>query len=255
MFLLTPAWGSEIPSFEVARHALARSVAIRLGKLRLGDNRPVSRAVRAIDTVPRHTLVPFDQIAHAYEERPLTIGHEPTISDPFIVALMTGVLHVGKRDTVLEIGTGSGYQAAVLGQIVKQVYTIEIVDPLAKQAAKSLDALGYHNISVRTGDGYRGWPAHAPFDAIIVTAGACCVPPVLMAQLKTGGRMVIPLGRNWADEVLIVLKKHRNNRLAGRSLGPVMFVDFTGVIKGSSRLSSYVDDRHKLAQLLRLCDV
>jgi len=144
--------------------------------------------------VPRHRFVPADMEPYAYANRPLPIGNGQTISQPFIVALMTDLLDLKPGDKVLEIGTGCGYQAAVLGELAREVYTIEIVEPLAQESAARLAALGYRNISARSGDGYNGWPAHAPFDAIIVTAGAAAVPPALIEQLKPGGKLVIPVG-------------------------------------------------------------
>jgi protein-L-isoaspartate(D-aspartate) O-methyltransferase len=150
--------------------------------------------LRAMRTVPRHLFVPADLRALAYANRPLPIGNDQTISQPFIVAYMTAQLHLTNRSRVLEVGTGSGYQAAVLAEIAAEVYTIEIVVPLADSAAARLVRLGYGRVHTRTGDGYLGWPEAAPFDAIIVTAAADSVPPPLVRQLRPGGRMVIPVG-------------------------------------------------------------
>ena len=152
------------------------------------------RVLAAMRRVPRHLFVPDNQRPLAYADRPLPIGYGQTISQPYIVALMTDRLQLNGDETVLELGTGSGYQAAILGQLVARVFTIEIVPPLAQSAEERLARLGYDNISARQGDGYYGWPEAAPFDAIVVTAAASHVPPPLLRQLKSGGRMVIPVG-------------------------------------------------------------
>ncbi|UOY06617.1 protein-L-isoaspartate(D-aspartate) O-methyltransferase [Muricauda sp. SCSIO 64092] len=176
--------------------------------------------------VPRHHFVPKDQQLFAYSDRPLPIGYKQTISQPYMVAFMTQSLRLGKKDNVLEIGTGSGYQAAVLAEIVASVYTVEIVEPLGLRAKKLLDELGYTNITVKIGDGYHGWKAHAPFDAIMVTAGAEEIPEPLLEQLKEGGRMVIPIGpHNGIRDLVLVQKK--KGRIKTRKLMPVRFVPFT----------------------------
>jgi protein-L-isoaspartate(D-aspartate) O-methyltransferase len=248
-----PAHAGDNGETIVKRHALVQDVRHRLHPLHVPQDAYLEAVMAAIGTVPRHELVPAESRARAYEDTVLEIGYGQTISDPFIVALMTDLLRVGRQDTVLEVGTGSGYQAAVLGQIVRKVYTVEIVGPLAKLATDRLGALGYSNITVRAGDGYAGWPDHAPFDGIIVTAGAPCLPPALVAQLKPGGRMVIPLGRNLAVEELMVVTKRRDGELTSRSLGRVMFVDFTGTIERASRLGPY--PRHDPHHPLTLCDI
>lgn len=192
------------------------------------------RGVRRIDrdvldamrSVPRHRLVPAGYEADAYENRPLPIGHDQTISQPFIVALMTHLLAPRPDHVVLEVGTGSGYQAAILSRLVRRVYSIEIVPQLAERAADRLDELGYANIVVRQGDGYGGWPEHAPFDGIIVTAGAERIPAPLLVQLKPGGRMVIPLGPSH-DQQLVLVTKSREGRISREVLLPVRFVPFT----------------------------
>ena len=184
------------------------------------------RVKDAIARVPRHLFVPPAQRPHAYENRPLPIGHEQTISQPYVVALMTDLLKPGKQDRVLEIGTGSGYQAAVLAELVRSVYTIEIVEPLAVEARQRLDRLGYRNVEVRTGDGYKGWEERAPFDAIMVTAGADEVPPPLLRQLKPGGRMVIPVGP--AESLyLTLIEKQADGSIRSRRIVPVRFVPLT----------------------------
>lgn len=181
----------------------------------------------AMRTVPRHRFVPDNQLRRAYADTPLPIGHGQTISQPFIVAFMTEQLKPRADMTVLEIGTGSAYQAAVLGQIVEQVYTVEIVEPLASQATRRLRRLGYDNVVVRHGDGYEGWAEHAPFDAIIVTAAAEYIPPPLLAQLKPGGRMMIPVGSPFSTQRLMLVEKSANGEIRSRNLMPVRFVPFT----------------------------
>jgi protein-L-isoaspartate(D-aspartate) O-methyltransferase len=185
------------------------------------------KVLGAMRKVPRHLLVPEEVRARAYQNIPLPIGHEQTISQPFIVALMTDLLDVRPEHVVLEVGTGSGYQAAVLGELVRQVYTIEIVAPLAERATRDLAGLGYRNVTVRSGDGYAGWPQHAPFDRIIVTAGASHVPQPLIDQLKPGGRMVIPVGRSTNSLDLTVVEKGKNGKLKTRRILPVAFVPLT----------------------------
>ena len=191
-----------------------------------GASRIDPRVLAAMRAVPRHRLVPTDEAAGAYDNRPLPIGHDQTISQPFIVALMTHLLAPQPGHIVLEVGTGSGYQAAILSRLVRRVYTIEIVPQLAERAAGQLKALGYANVLVRQGDGYAGWPEHAPFDGIVVTAGAERIPAPLLAQLRPGGRMVIPLGPA-ADQQLVLVTKDKEGRTRQEALLPVRFVPFT----------------------------
>jgi protein-L-isoaspartate(D-aspartate) O-methyltransferase len=181
----------------------------------------------AMSKVERHRLVPPDQVPYAYENRPLPIGHGQTISQPYIVALMTDLLVPKAGDTVLEIGTGSGYQAAVLAELVAKVHTIEIVEPIGKRAATDLAALGYRNIATRIGDGYNGWPEAAPFDGILVTAAAPYVPKPLLEQLKPGGRLVIPVGAQWQVQDLQVIEKKTDGSTVTRRTIPVRFVPLT----------------------------
>ncbi|HWP87438.1 MAG TPA: protein-L-isoaspartate(D-aspartate) O-methyltransferase, partial [Burkholderiales bacterium] len=176
---------------------------------------------------PRHRFVPADQEPNAYANRPLPIGNGQTISQPFIVALMTDMLGLKATDRVLEIGTGCGYQAAVLAELAREVYTIEIVAPLAREAAARFAELGYRNINARSGDGYRGWPAHAPFDAIIVTAAAPEVPPALIEQLKPGGKLVIPVGAQWSGQELRIIEKDQHGKTTTRNALAVRFVPLT----------------------------
>jgi protein-L-isoaspartate(D-aspartate) O-methyltransferase len=183
------------------------------------------RVLRAMAKVPREKFIAKELEASAYEDRPLPIGFGQTISQPYIVAFMTQALKPKPTDRVLEIGTGSGYQAAVLSELVAEVYTIEIVRPLAQRAATVLNALGYKNVLVKGADGYKGWPEHAPFDAIIVTAAPDHVPQPLVDQLKEGGRMVIPVGKTYAQE-LQVLEKH-DGVVKQTAAIPVKFVPLT----------------------------
>ena len=194
-----------------------------IGKPRLDD--AVLEAMRA---VPRHEFVPKDEQARAYDNRPLSIGYGQTISQPFIVALMTDLLDVGPDAAVLEVGTGSGYQAAVLSGLVTSVYTIEIVPQLGERAQGVLQRLGYDNVEVRIGDGYYGWEEHAPFDAIIVTAAASHVPPPLVRQLKPGGRMIIPVGSRFMVQELLLVEKTAAGEVSTRQVLPVAFVPLTG---------------------------
>jgi protein-L-isoaspartate(D-aspartate) O-methyltransferase len=185
------------------------------------------RVMQALRTVPRHRFVPESLQSAAYENRPLPIGHGQTISQPYIVALMTDLLRVDGDDVVLEVGTGSGYQAAILSSLVNQVHTVEIIEPLAKQAAGRLRALGYRNVTVHHADGYEGWKAAAPFDAIIVTAAATHIPPPLIQQLEAGGRMVIPVGGPFATQSLMLVEKTAAGKVRTREVLPVRFVPLT----------------------------
>ncbi len=180
------------------------------------------RVLDAMRKVPRHEFVPAGQRKAAYKNRPLPIGHGQTISQPFIVALMTELLSIGPDDKVLEIGTGSGYQAAILSLLVREVYSIELVDSLGKQAAETLQRLGYCNVTLRIGDGYSGWSEEAPFDAIIVAAAPDHVPPALIEQLKPGGRLVIPVGVEAQD--LQVIEKAPDGSSVTTNVIPVRFV-------------------------------
>ena len=178
--------------------------------------------------VERHKFVPPGQARHAYENRPLPIGHGQTISQPYIVALMTDLLEPDPGDVVLEVGTGSGYQAAVLAELVDHVYSIEIIEPLATSARERLERLGYDNVTTKLGDGYYGWEAHAPFDSIIVTAAASHVPPPLIEQLEPGGRMVIPVGGRFMTQLLLLLEKGEDGEVVTRQIAAVRFVPLTG---------------------------
>jgi protein-L-isoaspartate(D-aspartate) O-methyltransferase len=182
----------------------------------------------AVRKVPRHLFVAPALVGQAYQDHPLPIGHGQTISQPFIVAFMTEALALEGGETVLEVGTGCGYQAAVLAEIAARVYSVEIVEPLAREAAARLRRLGFTNVQVRAGDGYLGWPEAAPFDAIMVTAAAPRIPEPLKRQLRDGGRLVIPVGEEWQE--LVVLTR-RGERLQERRLLPVRFVPMTGKVR------------------------
>jgi protein-L-isoaspartate(D-aspartate) O-methyltransferase len=180
------------------------------------------RVLAAMAKVPREEFVPADSRPSAYEDGPLPIGYDQTISQPYVVAFMTEQLRPKQSDRVLEIGSGSGYQAAILGELVADVYTIEIVEPLAKSAEATLQRLGYSNVHIKVGDGYKGWPEEAPFDAIIVTCAPEKVPQPLVDQLKDGGRMVIPVGERFAQQLYLLEKK--NGQLKESVTLPVRFV-------------------------------
>jgi len=194
----------------------------------------VARGVRdaqtlaAMRAVPRHLFVPPNLVRQAYDDHPLAIGHGQTISQPYIVAFMTEALGLEGGEKVLEIGTGSGYQAAVLSRIARRVFTIEIVAPLAREAGERLRELGYENVEVRAGDGYRGWPEAAPFDAIMVTAAAPRVPEPLREQLRDGGRLVLPVGDDWQELVVIT---RRGDSFEEKKVLPVRFVPMTGAVR------------------------
>ena len=184
--------------------------------------------LKAMRTVPREKFVPKHLIGQAYDDNPLPIGYGQTISQPYIVAYMTEMLKLGKDARVLEIGTGSGYQAAILSEIAKEVYTIEIVKELGESAAKRLKDLKYDNVSVRVGDGYYGWKEHAPYDGIVVTAAASHIPPALVEQLKPGGRMATPVGPPMQVQNLMLVEKGKDGKVTQRSVMPVRFVPLMG---------------------------
>jgi protein-L-isoaspartate(D-aspartate) O-methyltransferase len=187
------------------------------------------RVMRALGQVPRHAFVPEALRYSAYDNRPLPIGHGQTISQPYVVALMTDLIRPGPEDVVLEIGTGSGYQAAILATLVKRVYSLEIVESLAELARDRLHRLGYGNVEVAVGDGHSGWPEHAPYDAILVTAATPAIPPALIEQLKPGGTLVIPIGSQYAGQDLRVVGKDAQGGIEERSVLPVLFVPLTGL--------------------------
>jgi len=201
---------------------------VRMTSLELNKKALDPQVIKALQQVPRHEFVPQQEQRFAYNNRPLPIGYGQTISQPYIVAIMTDLLGTDPQSKVLEVGTGSGYQAAVLAEIVAQVYSIEIIQPLGEAAKERLGRLGYHNVEVKIGDGYYGWEAHAPYDGIVVTAAASHVPPPLIKQLKPGGRMVIPVGSRFMTQELLLIEKTADNELITRQILPVMFVPLTG---------------------------
>ncbi|MDX1757229.1 MAG: protein-L-isoaspartate(D-aspartate) O-methyltransferase [Marinobacter sp.] len=205
------------------RRALVQSLRGVSPDLMIDD--PRVRA--ALLAVPRHRFVPERLQAQAYLNKPLPIGYGQTISQPLIVALMTELAEVAPHHKVLEIGTGSGYQAAVLAELTDRVFSIEIITPLAHQAGNRLEVLGYHRIQTREGDGYYGWPEEAPFDRILVTAAAAHIPPPLIRQLRPGGRMVIPVGPRWGAQTLMLVQKDEAGETTTESLLPVRFVPLT----------------------------
>jgi protein-L-isoaspartate(D-aspartate) O-methyltransferase len=234
--VLASALAAALPDSGAAQDAYARQRADMVAEIAAlaratgrETQRPVfsERVMAAMGKVPRHLLVPPEQVPYAYENRPLPIGHGQTISQPYIVALMTDLLDPKPSDVVLEIGTGSGYQAAVLAELVAKVYTIEIVEPVGRRAAEDLRKLGLTNVFTRIGDGYNGWPEAAPFDAIMVTAAAPSIPQPLVDQLKPGGRLVIPVGAQWQTQELLVIEKLADGSTTTRRTIPVRFVPLT----------------------------
>lgn len=184
--------------------------------------------LEAMMSVPRHLFVPENNVSHAYDDSPLPIGYGQTISQPYIVAYMTEALNLDEDSIVLEVGTGSGYQAAILSVLVKKVYTIEIIGELSELASDRLQKLGYDNVEVKNDDGYYGWQEHAPFNVIIVTAAAGHIPPPLIEQLKNNGRMIIPVGGSFMTQNLVLVKKDSQGKITTRNVMPVMFVPLTG---------------------------
>ena len=221
LFLLLIAWffSAQTDNFSKKRGEMVKNQIQSRGV----KNPAVLDAMRK---VPRHRFVPSDKISDAYGDGPLPIGYGQTISQPYIVAYMTEIINPKPAHRVLEIGTGSGYQAAVLSEIVSQVYTIEIVDELSKQAASRLANLNYKNVHVKTADGYYGWKEHAPYDAIVVTAAAEHIPPPLIEQLKEGGKMIIPVGSPYMVQELMLVEKSKGKIRTSAKM-PVRFVPFT----------------------------
>jgi protein-L-isoaspartate(D-aspartate) O-methyltransferase len=211
------------------RYAEARRELVRSGVA--GRGVTDEAVLEAMRSVPRHAFVPDKHRDAAYENRPLPIGEGQTISQPYVVGYMTEKLRLEPDDRVLEIGTGSGYQAAVLAEIVDEVYTIEILDSLSSTATHRLQAQGYDNVTVKNADGYYGWKEHAPFDAVIVTAAAGHIPPPLTEQLAVGGRMVIPLGGAYETQSLVLVTKEGPDDIRTEHLLPVRFVPMTGAVR------------------------
>jgi protein-L-isoaspartate(D-aspartate) O-methyltransferase len=218
----------EDPAHSQARAAMVEEVRAYARSARDSEAGFDQDVMRALGEVPRHEFVPDGEERSAYENRPLSIGHGQTISQPYIVALMTNLSNPEPGDTVLEVGTGSGYQAAIFSGLVGRVYSIEIIEPLADRAKETLERLGYDNVTTKLGDGYYGWEEHAPFDAIVVTAAASHVPPPLIRQLKPGGRMVIPVGGRFLTQQLLLIEKKENDEIVTKQIAAVRFVPLTG---------------------------
>jgi protein-L-isoaspartate(D-aspartate) O-methyltransferase len=223
---LMAAAGCRAPRARMGPEAMRKDMVSRFVKAGYVTD---PRVIEAMGEVPREEFVPEDYRDEAYLDTPLPIGYNQTISAPSIVAMMTELLEPTADATVLEVGTGSGYQAAVLAKLVKHVYSIEILPQLAREAAARLKRMGYGNVSVKAGDGYKGWREHAPFDGIIVTCAPEKVPAPLVEQLKEGGRMVIPVGGPWQQELYLLRKEH--GKIVKRSVVPVMFVPMTGEVE------------------------
>jgi protein-L-isoaspartate(D-aspartate) O-methyltransferase len=219
----------EDPEFQLARARMARDIISRAAEYPgLVAEPDFVAAVAAIAQIPRQEFIPAGQRADAYRSGALMIGYDQTISDAYVVAVMTAVAHARSKSNVLEVGTGSGYQAAVLSRLGAITHSIEILRPLASRARRKLKQLGLRNISIKTGDGFAGWPTYAPFDAIIVTAGASAIPAELIAELRVGGRLVMPIGAQGPLEQLVLVIKQPDGSLSRCSLGPTMFVPLTG---------------------------
>lgn len=216
-------------SFRLLRHAMVNDQISHPPDFR--DPVRDQKVISAMLTIPRHLFVPSNDVARAYRDHPLPIGYGQTISQPYIVALMTEMLEVDPDHRVLEVGTGSGYQAAILSVLVKEVYTIEIVKALGLQAIERLKRYHYSNIHVKINDGYYGWDEHAPFDRIIVTCAATLVPPPLLKQLKPGGKMCIPVGGQYAVQYLTMVEKTETGEIKMRKKLPVRFVPLTRSIR------------------------
>lgn len=216
--------------YTVLRQRLVEQVSEDVNRTRayIGKSALDERVMRVLGTVGRHRFVPVSLQSQAYENRPLPIGYGQTISQPYIVALMTDLLEPEAGDVVLEIGTGSGYQAAILSRLVDRVYTIEIIPELAESASARLRRLGFENVEVKNADGYYGWQEHAPFDSIIVTAASSHIPPLLVQQLKPGGVLMIPVGPAFQVQQLSLVKKDAGGEVTVRQVMPVRFVPFTG---------------------------
>ena len=223
-------WAGAAEDYMVLRQRLVERVSEDVIRTRAytGKGALDERVMRALGMVGRHRFVPANLQSQAYENRPLPIGYGQTISQPYIVALMTDLLSPKAGDVVLEIGTGSGYQAAILSRLVGRVYSIEIIPELAESASERLRRLGFANVEVKNADGYYGWQEHAPFDAIIVTAASSHIPPSLVQQLKPGGVLMIPVGPAFQVQQLSMVKKDADGEITTRQVLPVRFVPFTG---------------------------
>ena len=230
VFLLPSAGLANEVEYAAARVALVEEIRSYAARDSIMESESFEDTIlQSLNSVRRHEFVPDKLKKEAYENHPLPIGYGQTISQPYIVALMTDLVQPGPDDVILEVGTGSGYQAAVLAKLVKRVYSMEIIEPLAEQASKRLDRLGYGNVETRLGDGYFGWEEHAPYDAIVVTAAASHVPPPLIQQLKPGGRLVIPVGGRFAIQYLLLIEKSEDGEILTRQITAVRFVPLTGI--------------------------
>ena len=231
VLMLLPATESVTANDRTAEHdALITKIeaGVRLTRGELGRNQLHPNVIKAMRDVPRHEFVPKSYQRQAYYDRPIPIGHGQTISQPYIVAIMTDLIDPEPGDKIFELGTGSGYQAAVLSKIVAKVYSMEIVEPLGKQAKAKLKQLGYDNIEVTIGDGYHGRPEDGPYDAIVVTAAGDHIPTPLVRQLKPGGKMIIPVGSSFFTQQLMLVTKGRDGSVSTQSILPVRFVPLTG---------------------------
>ena len=224
------SWAEAADDFQAQRTRLVEQISQDVMDTSgyIGKSTLDERVMRVMGLVGRHRFVPAKLQSQAYENRPLPIGYGQTISQPYIVALMTDLLELEAGDVVLEIGTGSGYQAAILSRLVSEVYSIEIIPELAESASSRLRRLGFDNVEVKNADGYFGWQQHAPFDAIIVTAASSHIPPPLVQQLKPGGIMMIPVGAVFQVQQLSLVRKNPDGELTTRQVLPVRFVPFTG---------------------------
>ena len=227
--LIATAETKDENAYQTMRRNMVREIRLdaQLTSIETGKETFNKEVMEIMGTVPRHRFVPQRLRDYAYDNRPLPIGHSQTISQPYIVALMTDLLAVDQDDVVLEIGTGSGYQAAVLSPLVKHVYTMEIIEALGEAATERLAQLGYDNVTTRIADGYYGWKEQAPFDAIVVTAAAGSIPPPLVQQLKPGGRMVIPVGGAFLTQQLMLVEKDSGGQVRTKQILPVRFVPLT----------------------------
>ncbi|MCU0842054.1 MAG: protein-L-isoaspartate(D-aspartate) O-methyltransferase [Thiobacillaceae bacterium] len=230
---LLVAWAAvAVPAdpYDAPRRHMVREIAEMAEETAIETDRPRldARVMQAMGRVPRQLFVRPGDLSEAYDNRPLPIGHGQTISQPYIVALMSDLLRLKPGQRVLEIGTGSGYQAAVLADLGARVHSIEIIEPLGRRAAENLQVGGYGQVRLRVGDGYHGWPEAAPFDGILVTAAASHVPPPLVKQLRPGGRMVIPVGGAFLTQYLLLVEKQADGAVTTRQILPVRFVPLTG---------------------------
>ena len=230
MLFAGPAHSAGDDAYSGRRLELVREIAaeVRQTSAWIGKTTLDERVMEAMARMPRHEFVPPEVRAYAYLNRPLPIGHGQTVSQPYIVALMTDLVAVDEDDVVLEIGTGAGYQAAILAGLARKVYSVEILPALAAEARARLDRLGFGDVEVRVGDGYYGWREHAPFDAIVVTAAPTHVPPPLLKQLRRGGRMAIPVGSRFTTQHLLLVEKGLDGRVRTRNVLPVVFTPLAG---------------------------